>query len=61
MDQNGLSACLVLAEELLQLLPSLLQPLDVGRVDDVDEHVRVLEVVPPVRTAVVSKGIKSNN
>ena len=32
----------------LQLLPRLLEPLGVGRVDDVDEDVRVVKVVAPV-------------
>ena len=40
---------LILAEELLQLLSGLLQPLHVRRVDHIDEHVCILKVVPPVR------------
>jgi hypothetical protein len=36
------------AELYLELLASLLESLSVGRVDDIDENVCVLEIVPPV-------------
>ena len=34
----------------LKLLLGLLKALGIGRVDDVDEDVRVVKVIPPVRT-----------
>lgn len=48
--QDGHTHELLFEKKLLQLMTSFFEALLVGRVDDVDENVGVIKVVPPVRS-----------